>query len=266
MNRRELLLAAWAAPPAAVFCAHARARGLPALWAPAFAGANEAESDPSKNNKTLARTFRVGDDEVVLADVILPDDFAVKTPSPTVQAAGEFVVAALQGNAVAEDVFERDRWGRRVVIVRGEDGLSLQEQLIEQGLARVRPQSDRTDFIAALLAREAQARKARRGVWRERYYRVRDALDAEDAVGGFHLVEGVVAAVKPTKSRTYLNFGPDWRSDFTATLPPRVARKWTKENADATLLAGKRLRVRGYVAWINGPSIEVAHLQQIEIL
>jgi micrococcal nuclease len=35
---------------------------------------------------------------------------------------------------------------------------------------------------------------------------------------------------------------------------------------DSKALAGKKLRVRGWVEWRNGPMIHVTHVEQIEIL
>ena len=41
---------------------------------------------------------------------------------------------------------------------------------------------------------------------------------------------------------------------------------FTAAGIDLTALAGKRLRVRGWVMWRNGPMIEATHPEQIELL
>jgi hypothetical protein len=82
----------------------------------------------------------------------------------------------------------------------------------------------------------------------------------------YQLVEGVVAAVGEGKSRLYLNFAKDWRSDFTVAVARKDGDAFKVEGLDITSLAGKRLRVRGFLEWRNGPMIEVTHLEQIELL
>ncbi len=80
------------------------------------------------------------------------------------------------------------------------------------------------------------------------------------------LVGAVLAAVKQG-GRLYLNCGEDFRTDFTATAKPAAARRWRKGGLiDLETLTGAAVRVRGYVASINGPSIEIAHALQVERL
>lgn len=181
--------------------------------------------------------------------------------------------AALQrilgfGRLDLRDVFERDRWGRRVVAAAIEtlEGVrSVQELLLLEGAARVRPESEGRALIARLLAAEGEARAAARGLWRLSAYAVRNAA-THRAAGAFHLIEGEAVSAAVAKGRAYLNFGQDYRRDVTATASSRAARRWKKEGLDWTGLKGARLRIRGYVSWINGPSIEVTHPMQIERL
>ena len=66
--------------------------------------------------------------------------------------------------------------------------------------------------------------------------------------------------------RLYLNFAPDWRSDFTISIARRDAAAFARAGLDPNALSGKRLRVRGWLAWRNGPMIEATHPEQIELL
>jgi micrococcal nuclease len=66
--------------------------------------------------------------------------------------------------------------------------------------------------------------------------------------------------------RLYLNFAPDWRSDFTISIERKDAASFTSAGLDPAALAGKRLRVRGWLAWRNGPMIETTHPEQVELL
>jgi hypothetical protein len=72
-----------------------------------------------------------------------------------------------------------------------------------------------------LLAREGQARDARRGLWRSWAYRVQDATDVTllgRLTQTYQLVEGMVHAVGEGKKKLYVNFAPDWRNDFTIVV------------------------------------------------
>jgi hypothetical protein len=72
--------------------------------------------------------------------------------------------------------------------------------------------------------------------------------------------------------RIYLNFGADWRTDFTVEIQARDAKAFgLKKNAvdgawfrEAYL--GKKLRVRGQLRPINGFQVRVTHPLQLEVL
>ena len=66
--------------------------------------------------------------------------------------------------------------------------------------------------------------------------------------------------------RVYLNFARDWKSDFTVSVARKDVSAFTAEGIDLKALAGKRVRVRGWVIWRNGPMIEATHPEQIELL
>jgi hypothetical protein len=209
-------------------------------------------------------SFHVGADECRLSDVLAPqadEPFSAESAAICSDVLG-------QGRLDLLDMSERDRWNRRVVraAVETPEGVrSVQEFLVREGGARVRPESEDDAGILRLLAAEGEARAARRGLWRLAFYAVRDAA-AHPSSGAFHLLEGNAVSAAVSKGRAYLNFGEDYRKDVTATASSRNVRRWVKEGLDWSALAGTRVRVRGYVSWINGPSIEVTHRRQIEIL
>jgi hypothetical protein len=66
--------------------------------------------------------------------------------------------------------------------------------------------------------------------------------------------------------RLYLNFTPDWRSDFTISVERKAVGAFAAAGIDLKTVAGARLRVRGFLAWRNGPMIEASHPEQIELL
>jgi hypothetical protein len=106
-------------------------------------------------------------------------------------------------------------------------------------------------------------------VWGSPSYRIQSASDV-DRLGrlthSYQLVEGTVASVGEGGGRIYLNFAKDWRSDFTISVARKDMSAFTTAGIDLKGLAGKRLRVRGWVEWRNGPLIEASHPEQIEVL
>ena len=85
-------------------------------------------------------------------------------------------------------------------------------------------------------------------------------------VGAYVLVQGRVREVARVQDFVYLNFGPDWRRDFTVRAPAGFARRLAREGLDLAGLEGRNLLVRGPVFETNGPMIELVHPAQIEVL
>jgi micrococcal nuclease len=97
-------------------------------------------------------------------------------------------------------------------------------------------------------------------------FRVLSPDDARRGIGSFGLVEGEVVTAVRRKDTWYLNFGPDWRSDFTAAIPVKRLPAAELAALDPYALQGQRVRVRGWLESYNGPMIELTHLAQLERL
>ena len=177
----------------------------------------------------------------------------------------------------------RDRHGRVLahVFVRREGReIWLQQQMLAGGLARVYTFKDNRACAAALLSAERASRAAGAGIWADPFYAIRDAADIdglERLSGSFELVEGSVQSAALVRGRLYLNFGDDYRSDFTVTVDERDVRVFLQDNVWAALLQsegesgpqldrlnGTKLRVRGWLGRRNGPEIAATHPEQIE--
>ncbi len=213
--------------------------------------------------------FRINDQDYQLADILAPSAYTLKGGvEPHFEESRNVLQEFLSQNAYAfEDVAQRTRWGARVIRSQSEDAAqSLEELLVVAGAARVAPQTDDVDFISRLLDAEEIARQQQAGLWSLNNYRVFDAGNAQGAIGGYHLVEGQVVSANKTRSRFYLNFGGDYRDDFTASAASAVIRRWAKDEFDPAMLEDTRIRVRGFVESINGPSIDMTHRQQIELI
>jgi len=181
-------------------------------------------------------------------------------------AAGQDVVLWSGGTA-------EDRHGRRLAHTYVRNGLGevtwFQGEMLRQGLARVYTFPDNRACVGELLALEAAARAEGLGMWGLETYRINQADEIgrlEDREGSYELVEGRVREVKVIRGRAYLNFGRNYREDFTVTVSPRDMRLFRDAGVDVTAYEGRLVRVRGWLRNFNGPSIDATHPEQIEVL
>ena len=159
-----------------------------------------------------------------------------------------------------------DRHGRWLAHLHTKSRLWVQGALLKEGMARVYSFADNRAVIAEMLALEREARAAKRGIWGKDFYQVLKAEKIERRTRGFQIVEGRVLKVALTRRRTYLNFGRDWKRDFTIVIEARSRRAFPERGARLKKLEGKRVRVRGWLRWRNGPMLTATHPEQIEVL
>ena len=212
--------------------------------------------------------FAVDGAEFILADILAPPLYTLADEAPAYfEASRRALQSAMAGAVEIEDVLPATRWGGRIIQARRSGAQeTLQENAVAAGAARVGPQSGDHVFIRRLLELEAEARAARRGLWALEDYRIFDAANAWGAVGGFHLVEGTVVRAAQFGGRFYLNFGEDYRTDFTAGATLALYPRWAKAGDDLAAYENAGIRVRGLVEPINGPSLDLKHPLQIERL
>ena len=158
-----------------------------------------------------------------------------------------------------------DRWGRLLAQMHVGD-VWIQREMLLRGLARVYTFPDNRADADALYDAERAARAARRGIWALDWYRIIDAADAGRLIGTFQLVEGRVKSAAIVRGRGYLNYGDDWRSDFTVSIAPESLKLFRAAGVSILNLKDRRLRVRGWLVSRNGAMISVTHPEQIEIL
>ena len=188
---------------------------------------------------------------------------------PLAETARQTLARLVQGRRVGLAVggVPRDRYGRlRAHLVRSDDGTWIQGALLAAGLARVHSLVDDRAAAAEMLVIEHRARAAGLGIWSQPRYRVRTAGEVVDGLHNFQLVEGRVKAAAVVRGRGYLNFGDDWREDFTVSIGPRDRRLFESEGIAIEDYEGRLVRVRGWVDSFNGPMIEATHPEQIEVL
>ena len=161
----------------------------------------------------------------------------------------------------------QDRNGRILAHIVRDDGVWVHEEMLRRGFARVYTFPDNRQLAAELFAAERAGRAQRAGIWADATYALRapdpEAL-AKEAVT-FQIIEGRVAGTAKVQGRIFLNFGADYRTDFTATIVPESVGMFAKSGIDPLTLKDKVIRVRGYLRNYNGPTMDITHPEQIEI-
>ena len=165
---------------------------------------------------------------------------------------------------------QTDRHGRALaqVWIEGAAEPWLQRLLVTQGAAYVDTWPTNRACAGDLLARESEARSAAHGLWADPANRILSAENAKDGEGRFAIVEGNVVSVTKVSNptRIYIDFGPDWHTDFSVSIDGAAARLFKSAKIDPDDWKGKGVRVRGYVGWRFGPEIEVQSPEQIELI
>lgn len=157
----------------------------------------------------------------------------------------------------------RDRWGRYLAHLRVADAW-IQAAMVEAGLAVVEARSGRHFGLDPLLDLEETARRRHAGVWGAGF-RVRRADEAMPP-GGFAIVQGRVADTATVNGNTYLNFGENWKTDFTVMLDRPARRRFDDAGMPPNSLQGAELRVRGVLEAWNGPLIRARSTGQVTLL
>jgi micrococcal nuclease len=155
----------------------------------------------------------------------------------------------------------RDSYERALahVIASDETGAEvwLNGYMVRQGAARVRTWPDNSRRARRLLAFEAEARTAKRGLWALDHWRIRSFDDLSDAPN-FVIVEGKLESVVETPGEGAAHLAPSGiRLDLGEKLGPR--------DIALDVSIGAVARIRGRIDTRSGePQIRITHWAQVE--
>lgn len=168
-----------------------------------------------------------------------------------------------------------DRWGRlpaRVFASRDDESdsplVGVGETLLEEGLARFRPERVALICASSYLTAESVAREKRSGVWGSADFSV---INAEDPNGfrnrkGMIVAEGSVRSTGESGGLFYLNFGPRRGVDFAVVILKRNLTVLERAGVSPKRLSGQRVRIRGMIETGNGLRMEVANPAEIQVV
>ncbi len=158
-----------------------------------------------------------------------------------------------------------NRMGQNIAqLERESDKAWVQGTLLSLGLARARTARRNPEMAQEMYDLEQAAMKEKAGIW-EKTAGVLTPEETEAYEGSFQIVEGRIESVALRQNRIYLNFGKDWKTDFTVSIAPEDKRAFSKQNLDPLQWNGKQVRVRGWIESYNGPYIQITHPAAIEV-
>ena len=217
-------------------------------------------------------TMKLANGDIIRLSGIHLTDYTTEHAGPFALTALKILKDMLEGQKVTIYQTKKKDWGRTnrmghtlAHIERQSDGSWVQGTLVRLGLALVKTSQRTPEMAEPLYALEALAREEKLGIWAENSL-ILSANEAEQHLNNFHIVEGKILSAALKKNRVYLNFGSNWRDDFTVSIAPEDKRVFSKAQINPLEWNGKTVRVRGWVEDYNGAYIEIDHPEAVEII
>ncbi len=206
-----------------------------------------------------ADELRLGDGRLIkIANIVVPDGEPRRLVETWLEkhVRGEIIEVTLLN-------LEPDRYARFPATIKLQSGADLGETLLERGLVLVEPMIG--EGFEGLFAAETRAREAQHGFWADGQFSIMPVglVDAEPL--RFVVARGEIKAVGEGGYHAYLNFGDNWRRDFTV----RFAKDDLEVLFGDMLLedfVGEVIEVRGWLFDANGPMIQIEHPGQLKRL
>ena len=216
--------------------------------------------------------FLLGDgDNLKLSALLIPgkaDCARLKVICPLVEQIEDYLTRSLLGKVgyIDRDTATRDRYNRLLAQVRDDKGIWLQEAFLRRGFARVKTSNAEQGTLNTLLEFETTAREQGKGLWALRAFGLLSPDMLKGKMDRFQIIEGKILKTAKVRNTIYLNFGENWRDDFTIKLAPDMRKAFPGKGKDLLDLMGKQVRVRGWLFWENGPMIALYNPGQLEII
>ena len=249
------------------------ALGFLALACGSKPDAASAQPEQARSAQTVAVTTSDGETvELLLVGVRGPDPDTATDASHAARRALDSHIASQ--TLRYEPAGETDRYDRVPARVRLEGRGDLALDMVEAGWLMVWPRLGQDADFDGLHEAERRARQAGAGLWSggewgAAAFAVRDTDPDRLAqyLDSAQIIEGrVISTGAARDGRVFLNFGLDWRTDFTAVADEGAAQRFVEAGTDLRTLEGAVTRVRGWLFELNGPAITLSHPAQVELV
>lgn len=187
-------------------------------------------------------------------------------PQPFALEARELNKTLVEGKRVRIefDVQRYDRYQRLLGYCFVDDEF-INAKLLSEGLAVLYTYPPNIKYTELFVAAQKEARENKRGLWAS--YEIIDHTQAGNYINQIRTVRGRVVQVYKSSKCLFLNFGKDWKSDFTIVIYNNVLDLFRKQGIDPlTFYKGKTIEVSGRIHNYNGPEIIVNNPAEIQVI
>ena len=222
--------------------------------------------------------------EVVLIGAMPPVSLDQSDPSQPAWSPAEVTrkhLEALVGGKAVDLAFvgrRLDRYGRQlahvflnepIVLNQTQSRHWVQGDLLANGLARAYTLPGNAACIDDLLTQENHARSNQAGHWGSGLFQDRSAHDPRELArfrDTFQSIEGRIDHTAKVRGHQVFDFTATGRSGFSVWIAPPAATRRKSSAIAAESLAGKHVRVRGWLEQRRGPRLTLDDIRHIEIL
>ena len=187
-------------------------------------------------------------------------------PQPFSLEATEYNRKLVEGKSIRVefDVVKKDKYGRLLGYCFVGD-VFVNAELIKQGYATVYTWPPNVKYVDTFVALGKQARVNKKGLWYD--FKTIGHSQAHLHINKVKAVRGEVVNTHKSKKCVYLNFGKNWRTDFTVVIFNDALTSFAKKGIDPVVFyKNKKVEVVGRIKEYNGPEIIVNSPSQIEVI
>lgn len=153
------------------------------------------------------------------------------------------------------DVEKKDRYGRLLGYCFV-NGVFVNAKLIEEGYAVLYTYPPNVKYVDLFVKLQKKAREEENGLWGG--FAAINHADAHLYINQIRTVRGRVLNIYKSSKCILLNFGRDWRTDFTAVIFNNSLNFFYEKGIDPLVFyKGKLIEVSGRIREYNGPEIIV---------
>ncbi|MCF7873313.1 MAG: thermonuclease family protein [Candidatus Omnitrophica bacterium] len=162
------------------------------------------------------------------------------------------------------DIDKKDRYGRLLGYCFVGDTF-VNEKLTEEGYAVLYTYPPNIRYVDLLVQAQKKARQNNRGIWG--VYKTINHKQAGNYINQIRTVRGRVLNTYQSNNCTYLNFGSDYKTDFTVVIFNNTLDYFHNEKINpVSFYKGKMIEVSGRIREYNGPEIIVNSPEEIRII
>jgi hypothetical protein len=169
----------------------------------------------------------------------------------------------LSGEITLEMCADRDLYGRFLATIRVERA-NINSILLKEGLAlpMLIPPCG-IPVVVDVLKSAGQGALAGKGIYSLSGYEIISPVEAGNHINEQAIVRGTILEIHKGSKVWHLNFGSDWRTDFSVVIFRDGQKRFSDLRIDPADLVGSEVLVIGKVKRYNGPEITVRGPDQI---